>query len=145
MPVRYDADYRSSSAERGYERALDGMNWKRGKAVFRKRVKTRLQISLERAGVDLSMPLGRATLDAMVHNGLSNYSLLLITDEDSGGFEYSFYAGPSELYVCNVGQSFNGWCEFYVRSANEAINRLEWNYGKMHSQYDLFGRPLKDV
>ena len=122
--------------------------------MFRKRVKTKLQISLERAGVDLSGSLGNTLIEALIGHGLSDYSLIgkRIETEDIDNNYYNFWVEDSSLWVGSIKLGVSGQCQISTRSADSA-NRDEhppkWDNTRIYSRYDplydLFRKPLNDV
>ena len=124
---------------------LDGMNWKRGKAVFRKRVKTKLETSLENAGVDLSTSLGSTLMEALISHGLSDYSLVL-DDEfkfwDGSRSLYRFDTEDLEEWVGDVELKNDGKVRVSTRGIDKNGNALPWEHIEIYSNHDLFGKPL---
>ena len=113
--------------------------------MFRKRVKTKLEISLENAGVDLSMPLGSTLMEALIAHGLSDYSLVL--DDGSKSWDgsrslYYFDTEDLEEWVGDVELKNNGKGRVSTRGIDKNGNALPWEHIEIYSNHDLFGKPL---
>ena len=129
--------------------AVSGARWhelEERQVVFRKRIKTRLQISLERIRIDMSGLLGKTLLEALIGHGLSDRSLALsVSRLCSNGIFYCFDTEDLNEWVASIELKNDGKHLISARGANKNIDAIPWDKVEIHSRYDLFEKLLKDV